>query len=234
MSTQNRKRHMKKSAHAKKKGAPTNKQLATRIRRLQNQQEIRFEHGAVGSLDYSTAGGFIYPMQIAAAVDIPYRIGNEVIAKYCQASFTLSHLPGATGTSQYRIVAFWDNQSDGNDSWGYPGTTGPAVPTTDSSYANALFDNTVITNKLITPFNPRTKDRYKILKDKVYHMDPFLTGSFLQRTVRMKINLGNAKIKYGTGNNANNIVSKQLVFFLYNNTVNDLMSIATTWFFSDP
>lgn len=180
--------HRKKMEKKGKKPVPTNKQLATRINRLRKQGEMKYEDVSNASA-ISPTGTIIALSTLAQGDNVEERVGEEVTQKYMNMNCFLTHSPDVN-PGLVRVIVFWDLQTN---------AVGPtALASTDPQLG--LLDNVIITSPLLSPHNYRCHDRYKVLYDKVWIINPLSSAVLATHHVKKNFNLHNAKIKYGSSN----------------------------------
>lgn len=148
----------------RKKKAPTNKSLNKRIKNIEhNMIETKYAHVFVNGTVITAAGiqTFLHP--VAQGDTRNGREGNEILASAIHLRLQFRTDIDNTNPSSVRMLLVWDRQPNG------------AAPTTLG--ANGILDNTTITNVLLSPHNYDSKDRYKILHDKVYVLTPATEGT---------------------------------------------------------
>lgn len=198
----------KKGNKKQKKKVPNNKQLAVRIKRLENTAELKYDD-SYNSSTWTNNVTVLNVTGIAQGDNINERVGEELTAKYLNIRIRNVKTPDPAA-AYYRVILFWDKQSN----------AGPPVLYVGAGLANAntaLIDDSVVSDQQVAPLNYRTKQRYHVLWDKMYALNPYggLTSNFAHDKVK-NFNLGGAKIKYG-GNASTDLTSRALYFF-YTNT----------------
>jgi len=181
-----RKRAPRKRKFVKRKRVPTNKQLATRVKKLEHTEELKYLDSFDASV-LTTTGFILHLTGIAQGDDFNQRVGEEVISKYLNMKLRLSKT-ASINSPQIRCIIFWDMQNNG---------VGPTL-FTSTSLVEGLLDNAVITNTMLSPHNYRTKDRYHILWDKHITFNPDDVTANQTINYKKNIKLSGAKIKYGT------------------------------------
>jgi len=205
----NKRQPRRKRRNTRKSRGPTTKQLAIRIKKLEHTDELKYIHFN-DTTAVSTSGIALGLSVLAQGDDFDQRIGEEVTAKYMNMKLRYTMSP-SSGTSQIRIIVFWDMQTSG---------LGPDLLTAAGTLnATALLDNNTTTNSVMSPHNYRTKKRYKILMDRVFTKQPddVLAEQILM--INRNFKLGGAKIKYASsGSNTAAIVSRSLWVAVFGNT----------------
>lgn len=224
-----KKPYKKKITRKGKKPVPTNKQLATRIKKIEGQDELKHDDAYAAGTLIDLAGVTANPMLIATQTSDITRIGNEVVAKYSHIRF-FYQTNAAVPANRFRFIAFIDRQSNG----GLVNLFSSVNPTT------ALLDDVVVTDSTLSPFNENTKERFGILKDKIYVSNQLVAANGMQHYFDYKFNLSNMKVKYGDGNLAvASMVSKQIWFCWISNSAvasatKPSMTFMHRWLYSDP
>jgi hypothetical protein len=188
-----------------KKDAIQDKQIV-KIQRQLNAMKPEMKY-----IDYynttSPTGGYVAfnGTLVAQGDNFNQRIGEEIKVTYFDLDLALYRTTVATSTI-CRFILLWDTQSNGNVVFNHLASL---------DLAEGLLDDTTIINTQLSPFNDRTKERYKILLDKRFLFN--MEGSDKQIHFRKKINLHNANIKYSdSGATAASLTSRSLIM-LYTN-----------------
>lgn len=194
----------KRKTHKKK--VPTNKQLATRIKRIENQEELKY-------VDYYTStvwdnpGFIVSPFTlIAQGDDFDNRMGEEVTAKRLEFMYNVYQTTSNVSHLRYRVIVGWDLQANG---------AAPGIYTSISGLVNGAFDDSTISSAFLSPINYRTKQRYHILYDKYKVMpifQPNATASSNGRSFKKTIMLHNAKVKYSSSSASITAMSSRNLF----------------------
>lgn len=205
----------------KKKG-PSNKQLATRVKKLEHATELKYRDYST-SVTWASPGISFLPCVMDQGDDFNQRVGEEINAKFANFKFFVRHAIGANPDS-YRIIVFWDMQTNG------VGFT----PLTSISPSLGLLDDSVIANPLLAPHNYRCSDRYTILHDKVRHINPQSTNTVWEKIINKNIKLSGARIKYsGSGGTVADLTSRALSVYCYSNTTLSLSQISVRFWYTD-
>lgn len=181
-----RKRAPRKRKFVKRKRVPTNKQLATRVKKLEHTEELKYADSYDASV-ITTTGYMLHLTGIAQGDDFNQRVGEEIVAKYLNMKLRLTKA-ASVNAPQVRCIIFWDMQNNG---------VGPTF-LTSTDPIQAVLDNSTVTNIMLSPHNYRTKDRYHILWDKVITINPQDSLSTSAHIYKKNIKLSGAKIKYGS------------------------------------
>lgn len=223
MPTRKTARRSRKRVHKKK--VPSNKQLSTRIKKLEHSEELKY-FDVVNTLTPPTGAGTAYCLnQIAQGDDIDERLGEEITCKYLNIRYRIRHLANLSA-DEVRVVLLWDKQTNG---------LGP-VNLTSVSLAQGVFDNSIITNTSLMPLNYRCKDRYTILYDKVSVMNADSTGVNMTKIGKIKCSLGGCKLKYSaTSSLLADIPSRSLfvLIFMQNGDATTSFTLASRLWYTD-
>jgi len=209
----------------KKKGAnkkvPNNKQLATRVKKLEKSEELKYIDN-YSTLDADT--GLLFNLtSIGQGDDFNQRVGEEIVAKYLNFKCFLTRSPATNVLSalSVRLILFWDMQTNGAN---------PDMIASTSTLTGALLDDSTCTNLMLCPHNYRTKHRYHILMDKLVIINFNDIGSNCQKKVKKNLNLGGAKIKYSdSGSGISSQTSRSLHMFALSSAT--ALMPTPRWFF---
>ena len=139
------------------------KNVKKSIRKIQSNDELK-HNDTSGGLNPATAGNFRLlngVAQSAGASTDTTRIGDDVNATsiqlkgYVQADGTITSSSTDVARS-VRVILFWDQQANGG------------TPTLAQ-----LLDLSVVTDGTQAPYNDNNQKRFKILKDKIFAVNPF-------------------------------------------------------------
>jgi len=206
MSTRNRKKVVvKKKTYAKK--GPSNKQLATRIKKLEHSEELKYADSVTTSTWVSSATVLV-PCAIGQGDDVNQRVGEEIIAKYLNVKVALVSAANVNPL-RARFMVFWDLQANGE---------APGIFSSDVGIgpSKALIDDSTITTKWYAPLNYRTKHRYTVLMDKMITLNPQSSSTQQIKFIKKNLQLGGAKIKYSdSGATGNSLTSRALYCYGY-------------------
>jgi len=214
------KRHMGKKSH---KPAPTTKVLATRIKKLENTIETNYKDVYnVLSPDVSGGGVPLVISLLPQGDDFNERKGEVVTLRKAHFNVNLTHASAVTAPSIFRMIVFWDLQTNGQGFVPFI-TTGLPV--------EALIDDTVIVDKMLAPLNERTKQRYKVLMDKTYVLNTIYTGLANSINIQKTFSLSNAKQQYSSsGGNIGNCPARTLCYYLYSNRADTQTTAVRFWY----
>lgn len=211
-----------------KKKQPTVKSLQARVTKLEHQDELKYRDSYVSTAAVSATPVGYNMQNISQGDDFDQRIGEEIVMKYINIKFRLNHQVGAQ-YDQVRCLLFWDMQCNGV---GYTAYTDPGA----SPHANdaiALLDNNTIGSSIVCPHNYRTADRYKILMDKVYNLNPDSTATTKGIMISKSFKLGGAKIKYSSSSGASaSLATRALTFVVFSSSGSNVTGdfAFRTWF----
>lgn len=191
----------KQRRRPQKKRGPTTKQLATRIKKLEHTEELKYDD-TYNTSAISTTGTLLVLSVLAQGDDFNQRVGEEMRAKYINCKFRFIKA-ASVNAPQVRILLFWDKQTNG---------VGPVL-LTSTAPDTALLDVTTIGSSLICPHNYRTKKRYKILHDELIIFDVDSSLNIQTKLRRMNKKLGGAIIKFAdSAGTIASLVSRSLCF----------------------
>jgi len=137
------------------------------------------------------------------------RIGSKITAKrvYLQYRFVFEPQP-----MQLRVIAGWDKQANGQT--GLQLFTGTSPTTQELS--QALLDDRSSMVTINAPYNQNTKERYKILYDQTFSINP---GNSIPSehviNIRKMINLNNAVVMYSEGTATIDALPSRNLFVAY-------------------
>lgn len=171
----------------RKRNAPTNRQLNKKIKRLQRDEEVKFEEQAkvLEEVTNSQVAPYFNPLNLILQGDSNrQRNGNEIRATSLLFKYTFYNKPAVTTATDVvcRVMLFWDRQANGAN----PGIIGG-----DST--NALLTNTLITEPTLMYRNINYLKRYKVLYDRSHVLKIGAFGSAnvtaeIHKTVRVRLN----------------------------------------------
>lgn len=202
--------HTKKITQRKKrvqkKKVPNNKQLATRIRKLEHQDELKY-HDSWSQPAAYTGGYTLVLNNLTKGDDVHQRIGDQVSSKFLNMRVRVDK-SAVINPLTVRLMILWDLQTN---------ATG-MIPFASTDLNNGLIDDTTILGVAFAPLNYRTKHRYHVLYDKVHVINPDDPTCLKSKWIKKNINLSNAIVKFGTntGTGVGDMVSRSLLFFAYN------------------
>lgn len=217
MTHQRRKRVMRKRT----KKAPTTRDLAKKIQKIEHNQDLKWFDFQLNPTTISNAGIVISDFQlIPEGTGFSERIGSKISPTSLQIKLAIRTAENRLFGTKVRMLVFWDRQTNG---------AAPILVSQD----NGVLDNSVIGSAplalMYAPINYLTRDRYHVVYDKVFTINP---KTFLQLTapdvtemtpvelfIRKNIRLGRI-LKYDSaGGSITDLVSNSIhVAFLSDDT----------------
>jgi len=194
---------VRKRKFPRKKKAPTNKNLARRVRKLERAPEIKYRD--VTSVLAPTAGGTaIAALFIPQGDDFNQRIGEEINLMY--VNYKMRYAIASGTTSQiWRTMLVMDRQNDGS---------GP-IFLASSSLVEGLLDDITITSPIYAPHNYRTKQRYQVLYDQVHVSNPAEPTCERSLYIKKNYKFHGKKIKYSGSGSAISDLPTHDLFWLH-------------------
>lgn len=187
-----------------KKKAPSNEVLNKKIIEMKKEVELKYVDQPVSMATTTTVGHFVTNI-VDAGTSSTARIGNAIKGSSLQLSYSVNTNPGATTPQRFRILVFWDRQSNGAS----PGLFG-------ASSSNALLTSDGTPDPTMAPYNNNTRKRYTILYDRV-HVCKVLSNdagvtAYDQIHIDKKYFKASRNIRYdGTGGGIADIVNNSLI-----------------------
>jgi len=182
--------------------------LKGKVKKLEHSAELKYED-VYDQSNITSSGVIINLSTLGQGDDGNQRIGEEMTHKFLNyvGRFVA---PTSSTANQFRIIFFWDRQfNTGASTVVFTGVGGV-------NNGDALLDNTTITADLNAPHNYRTKDRYKVLSDQLYVMNPYSSVSTMALNIKKNFKLGGVKVKYAnSGGGTASVVSKCLLFLMF-------------------
>lgn len=178
------------------------KNLDRRIRKLERADELKY-HDVLNTTALGT-GTLLSLNLIPQGDDFNNRVGEEITSRYLNMKLRFTQ-PASTDSSNIRTILMWDKQANG---------ASPVVYTS-TNMATGILDDTLINYPTLSPHNYRASERYTVLWDKTFVINP--ESSAVQKiiTVKKNFNLKQARIKYsGSGSAITDIASRNLVFLI--------------------
>lgn len=182
-------RRTRRRSFSKRRG-PTNKALDKKIKKLQRDQELKYVDIYQANNDITTGAFVVLLNGMVTGTDSNERIGDEVRATSIQWRMNFSSDPTGTIPVAVRMILFWDKQANG---------LAPVIA--GGGGATSLLDTTTVTDLLLAPYNHESSDRFRVLYDKTFTLEPYALavggGAAMQRYITMhkKINLSR-RVKY--------------------------------------
>lgn len=156
---------------------PTNKTLAKKIKHIENDLiELKWYDGYVAPFNISVAGIQNSLVQMAQGDTASTRTGNSIYTTSVQLRLSFQSIAASVAPVTIRVILFWDKQSNGAN---------PIPSGLDNS--NSLLDTTLVTDTTIAPRNFNTIERYKIIWDKTFVINPVLATTTVVATGAVSI-----------------------------------------------
>lgn len=209
------------------------KSLARRITRLEKQPEVKYLDFTTDSAVTTTGTTLSLISHMDDGPDYNERIGDKIISKRVYLQYRL--VVDTAAAWQVRVICGWDKQTDAG--LAYSLFTGTSPLTTELS--TALLDNRAGMVTMNAPYNQNTKDRYKILYDKVHNINPpdLDVGSYVINVKKM-INLNNAVVQYSAGVQTIDALPSRNLFVAYYYSLSAVdviqMNLTSRFFYIDP
>lgn len=203
-----RRNRTKKSTKPKTK---VDKSLSRRITKLERSPEVKY-------LDYTTdsvptTGGVAFSLisHMDDGPDYNERVANKITAKRVYLQYRLVF--GSQDPWQLRLICGWDKQTNG--ATGLQLFSGSSPTTLELS--NALLDNRSGMVSINAPYNQNTKERFKILYDRTFNINPNDKAGSLDYVVNVRkmINLNNAVVMYSEGTSTIDALPSRNLFVAY-------------------
>jgi len=177
---------VKKRKFQRKRKAPTNKNLARRVRKLERAPEIKYRD-VLSLTPLVSTGAAVGALFIAQGDDFNQRIGEEINLMYINYKVLYVIAAGIARVS-FRVMVVLDKQNNG---------LGP-VFLTSTNITEGILDDSVITNPVFSPHNYRTTQRYSILADHLYTSNPMEPTCERSLTFRKNLKFKGMKIKFSS------------------------------------
>lgn len=206
----------------KYKNNPQYNTLNKKIKKIENKIELLHEDSIFATTVGNDGADRLLLNGITQGQTDITRVGNEVTATSLQFRGRFETNSGLIVPTCVRVIIFWDRQANG------------AIPITLASSTPsdmALLDNTITTDPLLMPYNYTTIDRYRVLYDKVFVMNPQVVAGTeagatdaviaVTKYFKGKIKL-NRRIKFDTtGSTVASITTNALWAVFYSDVVTD-------------
>lgn len=141
---------------------PTNKQLDKKIRKLENEDELKFKDTLFLVSQTDAAAGTVYPIGLVGqGIDARARIGDFIRPTSLKCRFTITFQPNTVinSTSVVRMIIFYDSEPAGEL---------PIVVDSTSVDSESLLDIQTSAFPILMQYNYSTmQSKYKVLVDKV-------------------------------------------------------------------
>lgn len=209
------------------------KSLSRRITRLEKAPETKYIDYVTSATPTTSGVAFSLISHMDDGPDYNERIGNKITAKRVYIQYRLVF--DAIHTWQFRVIAGWDKQANGQT--GLLLFTGGS-PTTQQ-LSEALLDDRAGMVSINAPYNQNTKDRYKILYDRTFNINPDNTATTDGYVVNINkmINLNNAIVTYSEGTATIDALPSRNLFVTYYYSLSSgtgvQMNFASRFFYTD-
>lgn len=153
------------------KPVPRISTLNKKIKKIEDDIELKYNDREI-SQNFSSATASLYLLNGIAVGDTQVtRDGAQLNATSVQfrSVWTTSSL--STAGTVWRIIVFWDRQPNGLT---------PLV--TGALGTDALLNTTTITQPIYAPYQYETQQRFRVLYDKIFAMNPYVVGDFNPET----------------------------------------------------
>jgi len=146
-----------------KKKSPTTKQLKKEIKEIKDDLiELKHFDTAFTTQNATSGNGLVVNLMNIDQGDQPTnRNGNQIKTTSAQIRFHVITPVGQRGTCFLRCIVFWDRQAN---------LSAPVMKTSTNN--QGMLDDRLSQPTLLTHINFNAIDRYKILYDKVYTINP--------------------------------------------------------------
>lgn len=206
-------------ARPAKPKAPTNKALNKKIKNIQNNLiELKRKDVFNNNTVIPNTGLLINGMNFTSGGTAP-RSGFTINATSLTMKAVVTSDVDILSASVIRCIIFWDRQPNGAD----------AILAGD----NGVLDNGIVTNLIVTPRNLQTIDRYKILEDFTFVLNPSVVLDFdtvtgttttvitKSETINRYVKLSRQMVYDGTaGTIADSVTNSINVFFISDQAAN--------------
>lgn len=188
-----RRRSKKRSAKPRTK---VDKGLSRRITRLENRREIKYNDATTDTSPDTTPTSLSLVQLIDRGDQYNEREGDNIYCKKVRFSYILTKpavaSAGPSPPYQIRMVMLWDKVTGGGGS--YQVFTGTAP--TAKELSSAIFDNRDGMTTINAPYSEYTRDRFKILYDRVHIIENKSPETAATVFVRKTIPLSGAKVEF--------------------------------------
>lgn len=214
-----------------KRYAPSNYALNQKIKRIQNDIEVKYKDTLISAGGAAvTAGVNTLLNGIGTGEDASNRTGAEVNATSIQFKGKITIVPEEGFTQGVcRMIIFWDQQPNG---------ALPVISANPGAGSEALLNTAIVTSRVYAPYQYETNHRFRVLYDKIYQLNPtssttsvadFIAAPY-NIVVKKKIPLSR-KVKYdGTTNAITNLVTNSLICVIIADQPTDNMITAEIGF----
>jgi len=227
----NKGRRRKKSSKPKSK---VDKKLSMRISKLENSIETKYIDSASGGAITTAGQTFSFLQGMGQGDNYDQRIGNQITSKKLKFIYNIfDPSDTAVAPSQVRVMIYWDLQFNGNTySELFTGTSPDA-----DSLSSCVLDNRAGQITVSAFYNENTKQRYKILYDRVHNINHGSSAIGQVVHVNKTISLSNAKMIFAdTTATAASVPSRALLlsyFYVTGAAQVPVMNFVSRYFFTD-
>jgi len=194
------------------------KKLSRRITKLEKQREMKY-YDTTNTIKPTAAGTALSLVQLIHRGDqYNEREGDNIYTSGLKYSYILTKpasSPDPQPPYQIRCIILWDKANNGGGSFNiFTGVAPTAILESTS-----IFDNRDGMTNINSPYSMMTKDRYKILYDRIHVMNS--TGGISAASSIVQkgfIKLSGAKVQYTDAEDAGGIdelVSRNLIFLYF-------------------
>jgi len=232
--TRTRRRRVKKSSKPKSK---VDKKLSRRITKLEKQKEMKY-YDVTSTTTPSADGVALSLVQgIVRGDQYNEREGDNLYTSGLRYSYILTKPAPETGDSptyQIRVMFLWDKQNNAGTSFNIFTSTSP----TSVLEASSILDDRDGMTNINAPLNMMTKDRFKILYDKIHIINSMGgTSTIMSQVYRGFIKLSGAKVQYtdsGDSGDISEVVSRNLIcLYFCAGSVTTAINLTTRVYYHD-
>jgi len=185
----------RQSKRSSKPRTKVDKKLSRRISKLENRREIKYKDLTASAIP--TTDGVVLSLvnTITRGDQYNERDGDNIFTKKVRLSYILTKpaiTEGQGAPYQIRCILFWDKVTSGGSTFQLFTGTAPDAKQLSCS----LLDDRDGMTTINSPYSENTRDRFKILYDRIHvinNFDPFQAKSLV---VRKTIPLSGAKVEY--------------------------------------
>lgn len=152
-------RRTRKRFHRRK--VPTNRQLNRKIKKLENNVELKWLDGYSPAITAPKTGQVVPLCSVTQGTAPINRIGDMINATSIKIRYSILSPSAILDPVRVRVVVFWDKT---------PAGVSPLL--IGGSITGSVFDNTVTVQPVFAPINWNYVDRYRIIYDKVITLNP--------------------------------------------------------------
>lgn len=228
-----RSRRLRNRAKNSKPVTRADKRLSRRISKLEKGIEMKYLDQVLDAGPTTTGATFNVLANMADGNNYNERIGNKVTSKGILLNYRIYQDPLETAPNQVRIILFWDKQFNG----GLGGSLFTGTSPTAADMSAALIDNRAGMVTTIAPYNQNTRQRYKILYDRVHNLTIYDSGAGTVHVGKKFIPLHNAIVNYADNTETNDdLASRTILVAVYSSlgvqaSLN--LNLTTRYFYTD-